>query len=318
MVQVAAKARRPRRLTPIALQRALRADRWVPRYARALRRALNKQSDAFAAEVARDEEPRPQVLRWATELENEKKRWVYAMVLEGFEIASAEVGGKTAPTWKAKQDEVRIAGRRGRTGKPVDVTQRGGEFLTRADFNEIDDWVETTSLAETKTQANRLASVWKSAVASRDPKTGAAWTVKQISQQIQAQFRRRVNPARADMLARTGSIWAMNEGAQQRYHVAGVRLVEWDATIDAVTCPWCQGMDGKIVRTKDPFWRAGSEYAVRVPTGKTDDVDAKVARGKPATTRRVLRLPFEVQHPPLHPSCRCALLPVIRAPARRR
>ena len=289
---VSAKARS--HVSPVAIRRALHADRWVPRYRAAIQRVLNRQVRQVAREsLVTIPEPERHVTQWAEELAREKKRWVYAIVIEGYELAGLEVERlsepKSAGDLRGKADPIPIPVASVELGREV-----GGEFLLRGDFDSIDRWVDTTSLGEAQTSAKKLERIWKDAAASRDPVTGAAWTSDQIGKQI---LRRGLadNVARADMLAKTGAIWSVNEGAQQRYRAAGVKAEQWLTTKDDARCPYCKGMDGVVVRTGDPFWPAGSEY------------------GNPAKPNQSLKLPYEVQHPPLHPRCRCSLVPVIQA-----
>lgn len=286
---IAAKARS--HVSPVAIRRALYADRWVPRYRAAIQRVLNRQVRQIAREsLITIPEPDRHITQWAEDMAREKKRWVYAIVLEGYELAGKEVErlseGKAADNLSGKADPIPSAS--------VELgRERGGEFLLQGDFDSIDRWVDTTSLGEAETSARKLERIWKDAVASRDPVTGAAWTSEQIGKQI---LRRglTLNVHRADMLAKTGAIWSVNEGAQQRYKAAGVTAEQWLTTKDDARCPYCKGMDGVVVRTGDPFWTAGSEY------------------GNPENVDRSLKLPFEVQHPPLHPRCRCSLVPVVQ------
>ncbi len=291
MTLTLAKARS--HVSPVAIRRALHADRWVPRYRAAIQRVLNRQVRQVAREsLVAIPNPDRHVTQWAEELAREKKRWVYAIVLEGYELAGLEVErlseGKSAGDPRGKADPIPIPDASVELGR-----EAGGEFLLRGDFDSIDRWVDTTSLGEAQTSARKLERIWKDAVASRDPVTGAAWTADQIGKQI---LRRglTLNVHRADMLAKTGAIWSMNEGAQQRYRAAGVKAEEWLTTKDDARCPYCKGMDGVVVRTGDPFWPAGSEY------------------GNPEIVDRSLKLPYEVQHPPLHPRCRCSLIPVVQ------
>jgi hypothetical protein len=95
------------------------------------------------------------------------------------------------------------------------------------------------------------------------------------------------------MLAHTGAIWSYNEGAVQRYQADGIAVVEWLTSEDDLRCEACAEMNGKRIETGDAFVASGDSFAgIKIPTG---------TRG------------FDVRHPPLHPNCRCTLIPIVDA-----
>lgn len=297
----AAKRKRRGRLTPVAVRRALYADRWLPRYYRAVKRELDAMVRQTARAALAGTAPevafqyRPQ---WAVDLAQVKKRWIYPIVRQGFDLAGLELGhqagqfksddvlGKT----KARPDPLDALGDSVIVGKPAKLKPSGdvveaGDFLLEGNFEDIDEWIATTSAAEGRREVSTLRKIWGAAEASRDPETGAAWTPREIAKEIS---RKGLADSThyANLLARTGTIWAMNEGAQQRYSAAGVTVMEWRVTVDDLSCFWCLEMDGRAVRTDDPFWKSGSEFGVKGDQGVV----------------RTLRLKYEVQHPPLHPN----------------
>lgn len=95
---------------------------------------------------------------------------------------------------------------------------------------------------------------------------------------------------RAERIARTESIAASNEGALEAYRQSPlVTGKEWSANFGA--CPICQSLDGKIVEIEKNFADKGATL---------ESGDSKFV------------VSYEhLVHPPLHPNCRCALLPVI-------
>ena len=100
---------------------------------------------------------------------------------------------------------------------------------------------------------------------------------------------------RTEMIARTETIRASNYGTVGTFNALGVLYKEWIVTDDDRLCPWCASMEGTIIKTNDYFFQQGSQLTV--------DVD-----GSP----RALQLNYEdVTGPPLHPFCRCSLVPVI-------
>jgi hypothetical protein len=291
-------------LTSVSLNRSKIADKWLPEYTRSLKAILDRYVRRVSVAMRQGLAfPQTAVDQHVEDYTAAKRRWTVRTAQDGWEQAEKELRllnalttGKTGE-WSGKDEvpPVLIGGTEETDLAAREVEGRSEEFLLRADFPPMDEWVQTTSLQESETDTERLAQIWKDAEASRDPKTGAAWTTRQMSQAI---LERGLadNVARADMLARTGTVWAINEGALQRYVTAGVTVTEWLATSDDVTCPFCLTMNNKVVSVDQPYWPAGD-------TLRVERHDGKVVQ---------LKIPNDVNHPPLHPRCRCTLIPVIR------
>ena len=97
---------------------------------------------------------------------------------------------------------------------------------------------------------------------------------------------------RAEMIARTETIWAWNEGARQGYEQSGVvTRLEWLASDDERTCQWCPQMDGKVISIEEDFLNKGDDFVGSEGGVLTASYDS-------------------VGHPPLHPMCRCTVIPV--------
>lgn len=95
---------------------------------------------------------------------------------------------------------------------------------------------------------------------------------------------------RSELIARTEAIAASNEGALEAYRQSPlVTGKEWSANYGA--CDVCQSLDGKIVELEKNFADKGETLS---------SGDEKIVVSYEHLT-----------HPPLHPNCRCALLPVI-------
>ncbi|MHA1332068.1 MAG: phage portal protein, partial [Candidatus Hodarchaeales archaeon] len=96
---------------------------------------------------------------------------------------------------------------------------------------------------------------------------------------------------RAENIARTEVIRATNFATNEAYKQSGIVVgKEWLTALDERTCPFCQAMDGKIIDVNKDFFKQG---------------DSMSEGGR--------RINFEygnVAHPPLHPGCRCTLIPV--------
>ena len=97
----------------------------------------------------------------------------------------------------------------------------------------------------------------------------------------------------AERIARTETIWAHNEGTEVGWKQSGVVIAkEWDTAPDERRCEFCELMHGVQISLDGEFF------------GKGDTMDGRDGGS----------LSFgyeEIRHPPLHPGCRCSLLPVI-------
>lgn len=97
---------------------------------------------------------------------------------------------------------------------------------------------------------------------------------------------------RSEMIARSETLRATNFATEEAYRQSGlVKAKEWLTAIDERVCPWCAEMDGKIIPVEGSFFKEGDEFTVNGKTLKFDLLD--------------------VDYPPLHPSCRCTLIPVL-------
>lgn len=98
--------------------------------------------------------------------------------------------------------------------------------------------------------------------------------------------------ARAELIARTETIRASNYAAIESYKQSGVvRAKEWLVTSDDRLCPLCQEMDGTVIELDDNFVDFEDEFT---GGGETMTADYEAVGG-----------------PPLHPNCRCTLIPVV-------
>lgn len=94
---------------------------------------------------------------------------------------------------------------------------------------------------------------------------------------------------RAQLIARTETIRASNAGAAEVYRIAGVERKRWITAGDA--CEFCQQFEGREVGIDENFAARGTALAAG---------------------DRTMRLDYEdVATPPLHPACRCSLVPVV-------
>jgi hypothetical protein len=97
---------------------------------------------------------------------------------------------------------------------------------------------------------------------------------------------------RAELIARSETIRSSNAGAIAAYKGAGIVKKEWLLTEDDRLCEFCRPMKGKITGIDQNFYNLGDQV--------TGDAGG------------VLKVNYEhIGYPPLHPMCRCAILPVV-------
>ena len=98
------------------------------------------------------------------------------------------------------------------------------------------------------------------------------------------------------MIARTETIRSSNAGAVMSYEKAGITEKQWFTAEDGMVCVYCAEMHGKVVGVSDNYWNLGDTMTVE-------------RQDKPPAS---MTLSYEnVAAPPLHPNCRCTILPVV-------
>ena len=101
---------------------------------------------------------------------------------------------------------------------------------------------------------------------------------------------------RAEMIARTETIRSSNAGAVMSYKQAGIEYKQWFTAQDGQVCGFCQEMHNKIVGVSENYWAMGDTMSVDVPDEKPISMTFSYE---------------DVGEPPLHPNCRCTILPVV-------
>jgi len=103
------------------------------------------------------------------------------------------------------------------------------------------------------------------------------------------------NKVRSETIARSETIRASNRAAIEAYKQSGVvKKKVWITSPGA--CEFCKPLNGKVVALEKHFFSQGDAYSVTIG-------------GK----KRTMRLDYEnVESPPLHPRCRCAIGPWIK------
>ena len=172
------------------------------------------------------------------------------MAVEGYNLGLEELG-------------LRLEGK---AAEPVEIAiadERLKERVLRAD---VEEYIKETSKRESATSAARFGRYQEIAIA-----TDMTWRDKAKLFRLKGLA---ANKTRAELMARTTSIWAYNNGAMQAYREEGIGAVEWVATIDGLTDPVCAATDGEQQEIGKPFSNG-------------------------------------VEQPPVHPNCRCAVVPVV-------
>lgn len=280
------------RQNPLALMRAVLADQWFSKLRRALYLALRAQVYEVAkrVEIGLTEPVTDSMeIQWYNEMVTTKRPMVMAMVESGRELGELEMAGRSGQPWEGLVDRelaIQILGKQGEADAVDD-------FLLRARTEDVEKYLKTTSKLETRTSRAKYQKLYENAVSFWDAEKQQGLTPAQMAKQIRAKGLA-LSDTRANLMARTISQWAHNEGVHQIYQEQGVQAEEWVVTLDDVLCPHCRAMDGVTVATADPFIPASpAQPAILVNDGQT------------------LKVPFDVQHPPLHPYCRCVIVPVI-------
>lgn len=106
-------------------------------------------------------------------------------------------------------------------------------------------------------------------------------------------FCQRRTPYRTELIARTESIRSSSRGSVALYEAWNIEGKQWWAQIDERTCVFCAEMHEKIIGVSEAFFPQGGRMNVQVGD-------------------RTATLKFdyeEVTSSPLHPGCRCTILP---------
>jgi SPP1 gp7 family putative phage head morphogenesis protein len=173
----------------------------------------------------------------------------------------------------------------------VDAAENVGEAFVNSSSPAVLRAMELRR-EQIKTVANTVQAEVRASIAeSITMGESRSQAVKRVRDQFDARFK-------ADRVVRTETIWAHNEGTTQAWDQSGVvKGVEWDTVEDDRRCPYCAEMHGKTISKGDVFFEKGDSLTVDSPES-----------GNPIT----LKFGFEtIKHPPLHPNCRCQLIPII-------
>jgi len=116
-------------------------------------------------------------------------------------------------------------------------------------------------------------------------------SIPQLKKRIEGVYANARGP-RAEMIARTETTRASTKATLEAWNQSNVVTAkEWWTAEDERVCPWCNSMHGKQFGLTKNFFNKGDNLNIG---GKELSFDK-----------------YSVEGPPLHPSCRCMLVPVI-------
>jgi hypothetical protein len=264
---------------PFVAARNRRADLFIPRIQQGVKNifdAATAQVALFAKYEARD--PYSAELQTAVEsaLYTVQKPFIFTLVSDGYTLATTQLTTKKFDRhmFKKNYDDMLepISGRRG----------------------DIEEWLVGTAKREASEHAKKIKDIHEKARTYWDEKLGRGMTPAEIAHEILVKGYA-YDTNYANLISRTNTIWAMNEGAEIKYIEAGITRERWLATDDDVRCVYCMDMDGTEIRITDVFLPEGGRIM------------------HPEIPDRFLETSFAVAHPPLHPYCRCCVVPVIES-----
>jgi len=212
----------------------------------------------------------------------------------GFEAIRAEL----IPKWKRRSRLQRVPlfmqiaaeGYQNIEGKAVDIEQSTNPvpenplddaLMAQRVRPPVEDYVKKTVDMETDTSYNQIQGIVGESREQGD-------TIDEIARNLSREAGS-MTRAKANMVSRTSTIWANNEGSVLGYQDQGVPYMIWRVTADDRTCPICLAQDGKKIKTGGNFYDAGDTIV------GTDGTEYDTA--------------FDVGHPPVHLNGRCVILP---------
>lgn len=181
----------------------------------------------------------------------------------------------------------------------IDKVSLSGNSALRQVGIEIPEWIERPETAEWikdhtfqfARQINRTTENILKNTLTTSVQSGAS--ISTLKKRIQEAFNLRRKEA--ERIARTEMNRAQNGGTVEAWKQSGVVTAQiWDAANDS--CPFCYQMHGKTVALDGVFIPEGDNAI-----GYVDDAQV------------IMPMNYgDVRHPPLHPNCRCTLIPKVK------
>ena len=119
-------------------------------------------------------------------------------------------------------------------------------------------------------------------------------SITQLRKRIMNSFKT-LTPFRANLIARTETLNAANGAQLSAWKQSGVVVEKiWYTAQDDRVCPYCRPLHGKTVGIETNFFKKGASFL------------GEAKRPLPINYR-------DIAEPPLHPQCRCTLIPVVKS-----
>lgn len=267
---------------------------YVNRMRKRLRKVLRSMTNECARRVEQNLEPLPRDMtgRWPREMLAAERPIARGAALAGWTTVGRQHGAR-----KQMEDEITdldlsqsavFIGADPRDTPGVDY------FTTRTVSQRVDRYLIDTAREQTKTKTKQIQGAYDSLIVR------GGLTKAQLSKALRADsigFDRNY----ANLVSRTTTNWAYNEAAVARYGDLGVTHMVWYATADELTCPFCSVLHGQVVSIESGFVDGNVQIG-----GQVQGVNGNV-RDVFMTTPA-----WGIAHPPLHPNCRCTILPELR------
>jgi SPP1 gp7 family putative phage head morphogenesis protein len=179
----------------------------------------------------------------------------------------------------------------------------GDDFLMSPTPQGVNDFFDATSAREAGTYNKKVNTVFNRIKneQSINPETGrvnlGGLQIGKIANELQREMND-WSPSYARMIARTGVVFASNAGAMERYRKANIKKKQWWTIEDDLTCPWCESLHEEIISIEKHFLEANAPLGATVLDANEEE--REVFMEGPA---------WGVGHPPLHPNCRCRVIP---------
>jgi SPP1 gp7 family putative phage head morphogenesis protein len=113
---------------------------------------------------------------------------------------------------------------------------------------------------------------------------------------------------RLERIIRSEIIRASNYGAKMLYRASGVvKKIIWIATQDRRCCDFCAELDGKVIGIEESFAPLGGELTARMRDEHGNIIYGEDGKARWHTPMKVTYT--EIEAPPAHSLCRCAIAP---------
>lgn len=162
----------------------------------------------------------------------------------------------------------------------------GLEFPQDAVERFVEQYRQTLARQITETTRQEIAEVIRTA-------REEGWARTRLLDEIRAVLNRAAND-RSPLIGLSEAVRMTNFGALLAYQQAGFQYKRWVAVLDDRTCPFCRVMHGRIIPMDAPFAQIGD--VIQGTNDKGREVEMTVSF-------------MDAVAPPLHPRCRCVLVP---------